>query len=104
MMNKKIIFLFSILTLGILVSLEPLGAFGQWWDRGYRNYQLPERDIFPGNSFTFCRIQYESQWGGRGRGRGGRGGSWDTDYPESDLNFPQRLSELTTINVNRDEN
>ncbi len=49
---------------------------------------------FEPNKFTFCRIQYNS---------GGRGWGWATDYPESDYNFSLRLSQLTTIEVNRDE-
>ncbi|MBD3265267.1 DUF4159 domain-containing protein [bacterium] len=58
------------------------------------------RDIFPSHEFTFCRVQYAA-WR---RGRFGmRGGSWATDFPDSDLNFSQRLSELTAIEVNRDE-
>jgi hypothetical protein len=62
------------------------------------------RDIFPGNCFTFARLEYSSARGyGRGFGRGGRGGGgWRTDYPASDQNFSQRLSELTTIKVKRD--
>ncbi|MBN2326351.1 MAG: DUF4159 domain-containing protein [Candidatus Omnitrophica bacterium] len=66
------------------------------WRRG-REFIEPERDIFPGNGFTFCRLRYNSNPGGWR----GRGGSWLTDYPDSDLNFSQRLSELTTIQVNR---
>jgi hypothetical protein len=65
-----------------------------------RYYNAPVRDIFPSNTFTFCRIQYSSAGYGR-RGRGGE--SWDTDYPESDLNFSRRLAELTTISVNHTE-
>jgi hypothetical protein len=57
------------------------------WEHG-------ERDILPGNLFTFARVRYQSRsWGF----------SWDTDYPDSDINFSQRLNELTTIEVNRDE-
>ncbi len=83
-----------------LVVASILGVFhnaeAQYWFRQDR-YQRPERDIFPDNCFTFCRIAYS---GSRGRYRGG---GWATDYPDSDLNFSQRLSELTTIRVNRDE-
>lgn len=51
------------------------------------------------NRFTFARVRYT---GYRGRGYR-RGESWNTDYPESDVNFSLRLTELTTIEVNRDE-
>ena len=104
-MMKKSILALSICLLLVAVYSEFLPeAKGQrgrgrgWWD------EMPDnltRDIFPGNTFTFCRVQYTSA--GRG-GRWGRGGDgWRTDYPQSDLNFPLRLSELTTIKVNRDE-
>lgn len=60
---------------------------------GGGQYGLPQRDIFPSNTFTFCRIQYDSN-------NPGYGGGWQTDFPESDLNFSRRLAEVTTINVN----
>ncbi len=51
---------------------------------------------FPTNCFTFCRIQYDSYSSSR------RGwGKWKTDYPESDYNFSLRLSQLTSIEVNK---
>jgi hypothetical protein len=64
------------------------GEWGGYWE-------IPKRDIFPGDVFTFCRIQYDSGWR--------RGGGWMTDYNDSDINFSTRLEELTTIKVNRDE-
>ncbi|MDT8302064.1 MAG: DUF4159 domain-containing protein [Sedimentisphaerales bacterium] len=66
-----------------------------------------DRD-FSHDVFTFVRIQYSSGYGGRGsrggwgRGRGYRGGSWATDYPDSDLNFSYRLHQLTSMEVNPD--
>ncbi len=71
----------------------------RWRGRRDRSLSLPERDIFPTDSFTFCRVMYNS--GGRGWGRGG--GRWAVDFPESEENFSIRLSELTTIKVNTDE-
>ncbi len=66
------------------------------WGGGWQNRQvrlrMPERDIFPDNRFTFCRIRYSSY---------GYGWAWSTDYPESDENFSWRLAELTTVNVKR---
>jgi len=60
--------------------------------------------------FTFARIRYSSGYGesryrggyGRGYGRGFSGGSWATDYPDSDLNFSFRLHQLTSMEVNPD--
>jgi hypothetical protein len=46
--------------------------------------------------FTFVRLRYSEG----GRGRRWRGGSWDTDYPDSDQNFSYRLQQLTSLKVN----
>lgn len=45
---------------------------------------------FKSDVFTFVRIQYTTV--------GGRGG-WLIDYPDSDLNFPFRLQQLTSLKV-----
>ncbi len=90
-------------------TVEGQRGRGRGYGRGYYlDENLVARNIFPGNVFTFCRIAYSSGgYGGYGGGYGGRyggrwGGGWRTDYPASDLNFSLRLSELTTIEVNRD--
>jgi hypothetical protein len=57
----------------------------------------PPRDIFPGNVFTFCTIQYQSI---RSEALGY---GWPTEYPDGGLNLMLRLSELTTIPINRTE-
>ncbi|MEL6108297.1 MAG: DUF4159 domain-containing protein [Planctomycetota bacterium] len=63
------------------------------YDRGgVPTWEVDER--FPGDLFTFVRVRYDSEYG-----RGG-GGGWQTDYPDSDLNFSLRLQQLTTIKVN----
>lgn len=77
-----------------------------WWyegdelpaDRaGVPNWQVDPK--FKHDVFTFVRVQYDS-YGGRGRGRRGRGGGgWRTDWPDSDLNFPFRLQQLTSMRV-----
>jgi len=48
---------------------------------------------FTDDIFTFVRIMYS------GRGWGGRGGSWRTDFPNADLNFSYRLEQLTSMIV-----
>jgi hypothetical protein len=45
--------------------------------------------------FNFCRGMYTS-----GR-RDGSGNGWTTDYPDADINFSIRLSELTKTHVSR---
>ncbi|HQG49683.1 MAG TPA: DUF4159 domain-containing protein, partial [Sedimentisphaerales bacterium] len=99
--------------LAILLTVPALvvtGALAQrYYDRVDRrdvpNWELePE---FAQDAFTFVRIRYSSGYGGRGGRRGfrgdfygGGGGSWATDYPDSDLNFSWRLHQLTSIQVN----
>ncbi|MCH8203961.1 MAG: DUF4159 domain-containing protein [Candidatus Hydrogenedentes bacterium] len=77
------------------------GAAAQrsWGWPGSAPVIIPERDIFPDNRFTFCRIRYTS-YGERPRSNYGR---WSIDYPQSDEHFSWRLSELTTVNVRRDK-
>ena len=77
-------------------------------DSGRRGVPDWESDReFSHDVFTFVRIRYSSGYGGRrsrgGYGRGSRGGgSWATDYPDSDLNFSFRLHQLTSMEVNPD--
>ena len=92
-----------IVRLGVVLLIAAM-ALVLWGDsaeaqrrRWRRSWDRMERDIFPSNSFTFCRIEYSSE----SRGWGRRGGSWATDYPEADENFSLRLSQITTLNVNR---
>ncbi|MCZ6636223.1 MAG: DUF4159 domain-containing protein [bacterium] len=99
-MKRVVVLIFGFAVLGLL--LMSLTVEGQRRRRRRRSHIVMERDIFPGNSFTFCRVRYSSV--GRGEwGWGRRRGSWATDYPESDENFSLRLSQLTTLHVNRTE-
>jgi hypothetical protein len=69
---------------------ESFGGFG----RGARP-RFPTADTF-GHGFNFCRgifTQARRQAGGSG---------WSTDYPDAELNFSIRLSELTRTRVSRD--
>jgi Domain of unknown function (DUF4159) len=82
---------------------------------GVPNWKVDE--TFKKDVFTFVRIEYDSygRGGGRfgggrfgggggfgGRRRGGFGGGWLTDFPDSDLNFSFRLQQLTSLKVNPD--
>ena len=56
--------------------------------------QLPANPPYDG-AFTFCRIMFRQNPYGDGNG-------WSVDYPRADINFPYRLSELTSTNVSKD--
>jgi hypothetical protein len=53
---------------------------------------------FTNDVFTFVRIRYTSRSSSSGRSLSG--GSWSTDYPDSELNFSFRLHQLTSMEVN----
>jgi hypothetical protein len=70
------------------------GRFQGWGPRGYpAKYARAEQF---GRGFNFCRAVYTS---GR-REAGGQG--WSTDYPDAELNFSVRLSEITKTRIARD--
>ena len=48
---------------------------------------------FKDDVFTFVRVKYNSV---------GRWGRWQTDFPDSDLNFSYRLQQLTSLKVDPD--
>ena len=54
----------------------------------------PTAESFDGG-FTFCRGMYTAVR------RNPSGGGWTTDYPDADINFSIRLSELTKTRVSR---
>ena len=68
--------------------------FGGFGPRGYPA-KFAREDSF-GRGFNVCRAVYTS---GR-REAGGQG--WSTDYPDAELNFSTRLSELTKTRVSKD--
>src|SRR5687768_11790955 len=74
-------------------------AFAQWdrqgWGWGGRvRGRMPTAASYDG-SFTYCRGMYRS-----GR-RDGSGNGWTTDYPDADINFSIRTSELTKVTISR---
>src|SRR5688572_26791834 len=70
--------------------------FGRFGFGGRRaQARFPTEDTF-GYGFNFCRGIYTST-----RGEAG-GQGWSTDYPDADLNFSIRLSELTKTRVKFD--
>jgi len=109
MTKRRLIIVLSVLIAAAGATLARRGGFEP---RPYDRGSVPDWEVdkeFAHDVFTFVRIRYSSDYGGyggygRGRGRGfGRsGGSWATDYPDSDLNFSYRLHQLTSLEVNPD--
>jgi hypothetical protein len=58
-------------------------------------FPIPTEQSFDGG-FNFCRAAFRI-------GRFGRGGGWGVDYPDADVNFSIRLSELTRTRVSFDD-
>lgn len=104
--NRRILVmatLATVLVASVCVAQRGRGR-GRWrdWNNGDWSYVdrggVPEWEVdqnFPGDTFTFARLKYTS---GGGYGWGGR--RWNTDFPDSDLNFSLRLQQLTSLKVN----
>ena len=92
---------FRIVLTAVLVILMTGAAaaqFGRFFRGGFGRGAPPKfatKDTF-GHGFNFCRGIYESNR----QEAGGTG--WTTDYPDAELNFSIRLSELTKTRVSRD--
>jgi hypothetical protein len=92
---KKSVFVLLVLSVSASVLIGTAAAqrsrFGPTGDRrGVPKWEMNQE--FPTDVFTFVRIQYDSH-------RGGWGGDWYTDAPDSDLNFAYRLQEITSLKV-----
>jgi hypothetical protein len=87
---------------GLLIALLlATAASAQDQFGGYRGYgrnrfppRFPNATSFDGG-FNFCRLMYASSR----REPGGSG--WSTDYPDADINFSIRLSELTKTKISK---
>lgn len=80
----------AVLAMAVSALAQFRGGFG---GRGARP-RLPVATSYDGG-FNFCRGIYRS-----GR-RDGSGNGWTTDYPDADINFSIRLSELTKTTISR---
>jgi hypothetical protein len=86
------------IVLVVCLVTSATAQFGRQF-RGYGPRGYPAKFAQPddfGRGFNFCRAVYTS---GR-REAGGQG--WSTDYPDAELNFSIRLSELTKTRVTKD--
>ena len=111
----QILALFLVLCALVMAQRRSRGGFGGGGDGGYGGDGVRTAREMPSHStgtpvwenprgfskdvFTFARIRYSSGYGG---GFYGRGGSWTTDAPDSDLNLSYRLQQMTSMKVDPD--
>lgn len=93
-MKPFVLTLVLVIAVATTTSAQFGRQFGGFGPRGYPA-KFARADSF-GRGFNFCRAVYTS---GR-REAGGQG--WSTDYPDAELNFSIRLSELTKTRVSKD--
>ena len=79
----------------LLVLLAAVAVSAQRGGGGWFTVRRPGPDSFKGD-FTFCRLAFNSSYGGYG-------GGWGVDYPRADENLSIRLSELSKTAVNFDK-
>ena len=77
-----------LLAVGVLIAASAAAQRGRFAPR------LPTNPKYDGG-FQFCRIIFRQNPYGDGNG-------WSVDYPRADINFPYRLSELTSTWVSKD--
>lgn len=103
MKRQRIVFIATFIVFLGAAALV-LGQFRSSGGRTRRSSQMPidtenvdrknvplweVEPAFKSDVFTFVRIQYTSR----------RGFAWQTDFPDSDLNFSFRLQQLTSMKV-----
>jgi hypothetical protein len=86
-----------LLAISIAEAQRPFGGFRGWGGEAGAPPKFPEPSDFDG-SWHFCRLMYR-QVRSQQRGLG-----WGTDYPNADINFSIRFSELTKTQVGQYQN
>ena len=85
----------SLIVVVLCTVVAAQNAWPQWGQRFRRAPpRFPSANSFDG-SFNFCRLYYDHAR------RHPSGSGWSTDYPDADVNFTIRLSELTKTRVSR---
>jgi hypothetical protein len=85
-----------VLFLFIAAAAAAQPDFFRGYGRGYNRVppRYPGADSYDG-AFSFCRGLYTSGY------REQSGSGWNTDYPDADVNFSIRVSELTKVRVGK---
>jgi len=95
MTKRAVVAVVAVMFIAATTALAQRG-----WGRGYGRGEggipprLAEASDFDGG-FQFCRLMY------RQVRRHDRGLGWGTDYPDAEINFSIRLSEMTKTSVSR---
>jgi hypothetical protein len=85
---------FPLVVMALVVAAGVVAGAQTFMRRGRAPLREPTPESFDGG-FTYCRGMYTQAR----RMRSGTG--WTTDYPDADINFSIRLSELTKTRVGR---
>jgi hypothetical protein len=80
----------------LVAAIAGAQDFFRGYGRGYNRVppRFPNSESYDG-AFSFCRGMYNSGY------REQSGSGWNTDYPDADVNFSIRLSELTKVRVGK---
>ena len=97
--RRGVIVLGLLCAIGLATSQSATAQRWGGWGGRFRDIPGPKLKDFPGKKFTFVTVQYSGNGWDEPLGFG-----WPTDYPDSGYNFMIRLAELTTIEINREEN
>lgn len=96
--SRKFVLLITLLSVvSVAFAQRRRGRRGPSTPEQYRRHNdFPEWENVEGfkhDTFTFARVRYSSS---------GWGPGWNTDFPDSDMNFSLRLQQLTSMKVNPD--
>ena len=85
---------FPLIVMTLVIAGSALLGAQRFMRRSRAPLREPTPESFDGG-FTFCRGMYTAVR------RNPSGAGWTTDYPDADINFSIRLSELTKTRVSR---
>jgi hypothetical protein len=85
---------FPLIVVALIIAGSVVAGAQNFIRRGRAPLREPTPESFDGG-FTFCRGMYTAVR------RNPSGAGWTTDYPDADINFSIRLSELTKTRVSR---